>query len=114
MQRIAFFARWAARFISSVIILLIVLFIIGEGLPKLSQLSGTEIQMFVALFLMIAGAVLAWKSELAGGVVILLGFAYFWILGGKSPGLYLSCLPLSGCLYLISWLLRHKPGEAKA
>jgi hypothetical protein len=42
---------------------------------------------------------------------VLAGFGMFWGLEGSYPGLYINLFPLAGCLYLIAWLLDHKPSK---
>ena len=78
--------RWTARWLGSGLALLVVVFVVGEGLPSLSALEPRELVMFAALFAMCAGVALSWTSELAGGLVVLAGFAVFSATNAVATG----------------------------
>ena len=72
--RTAVIGRWAARIAGTLIVLLFLAFIVGEGLPAPSQLTAAEKLQFLGLFGLIAGLVLAWKWEGLGGLLGVAGF----------------------------------------
>lgn len=58
---------------------------------------------------MVGGVVAAWFSDLIGGVILVLGFAAFWIACGVFPGIYLAIFPFAGLLHLLTWMLSVRP-----
>jgi len=104
-MKILLIIRWIARILGAFLILLIVLLIIGEDLPRPSELSNQGIGMFFCLALMLAGLILGLTREGAGGGLVLAGFLGFALLEGEFPGGWVfPFLPLCGILYLVSFL----------
>jgi hypothetical protein len=103
------FIRWTARALSAAMVAMVVIIAVGEGLPQLSELNFTDQLLFVTIFVMIAGAALAWWKDMIGGAVIVLGFAAFWIINSHFPGDFFFVFGLAGLLHLLAWLLKAKP-----
>ncbi len=108
--RILTVARWTARLLGTAILVLIVAFAIGEGLPNpLAQPLAVNL-LFAAMLTMMVGLVLAWKWEGIGGLLILGGLAFFAIVNHGVP-LNIIFVPwlLTGLLYLgCGWMKAMK------
>jgi uncharacterized integral membrane protein len=98
--------KWLARIISSLIFLLILVFIMGEGIPNLfKQPPGVQFE-FAGLFIILIGLILGWKWPLTGGILILLGNMAFHIIEGRLyVGTVFAAFDLAGLLYIASRLL---------
>jgi hypothetical protein len=83
-------SRWGARIVGALLVGLILLFLVGEGVPRLSSLSLNLVLMFLAELLCLTGFVVLWRWELPGGVLALLGITAFYGLNyaasGRFPG----------------------------
>jgi hypothetical protein len=104
--------RWAARLVGLVAVGLFVAFLLISGVAVLPTLSVTDPQgvpLLVALIVALAGVLIAWRWELVGGVMTIIGAAAIIALvclGAGTDMLYCSLfftLPLlvSGALYLV-------------
>lgn len=83
--------RWAARIIGTLLVVLFVVIFVGEvlsagELSALLSLSATEALEFAAVVVMLAGAVLAWWRELAGGLLCIAGGGLFLAVESLSAG----------------------------
>lgn len=99
---------WAARLVGMFLLVMILAVAIGEGLPNpMQQPLAVRIEM-VALLGMWLGLIVAWKSELIGGMVVVLGYACFCLT--EWPALRLAfpfgLFPFAGLLYIVSWFTR--------
>ena len=101
--------KWSARILSILLVVLFLLFLIGEGVPGSTGLTLIETAMFSALFVVFLGFVLAWIRELAGGILSLAGFIVFLILEGDlEVGVLLSAMALPSILFIISGMLKRR------
>lgn len=105
------FMRWTARLMALLAVGLFVIFVAGSGLSVLSAISWTSPQgvpLVAALLLALAGALVAWRWELVGGIMTMAGVIGIMALvcaGSGTDMLYcafLFTLPLlvAGALYL--------------
>jgi hypothetical protein len=90
--------RWIARILAAFMILITIVFFLGEEVFDKSPEMGepTPIFMIVAGILMLAGLGLAFKWELPGGIISLVGFVGTLIGNPHSatmPMFYLFALP---------------------
>jgi hypothetical protein len=99
--------RWIARILGSALILLFLIFAIGEGGPNLFRSVPRELVMHLSLIAMLIGILIAWRKELIGGIIIVAGFAIFWIINytyshhlGIGP--IFPIFPIVGILFLFS------------
>ncbi len=102
--------RWTARIIGTLLVLIIVLFAIGEGMPNPFTQPMTVQVGFLALALVMIGILGGWRWELAGGTLSLVGWSLFVIAVMHPPrGLnwFVSALALPGVLYVAGALLRR-------
>ena len=108
-------ARWTARAIGTLLAALLLTFMIGEGYnPFTMKLADAVHTLFMPVAVVI-GLLLAWKWELLGGALTVIGMAGFFALdflkSGRLPtGWLLYVLALPGLLYLLSWSLRRSRG----
>lgn len=98
--------RYTARLFSILLIFIVISLTIGEAFPHPFQLSAKELLFTVALLVMLAGLLLAWKWEGIGGSLIIAGFLIFVISNSiisksLNLGVFLLIFPLTGILYLI-------------
>ena len=78
-------ATWTARIVGSLILLLILAFAIGEGVPNPLHGLVRRNPLTFALVTMMVGLVLAWKWEGIGGLLILGGLAFVVIVNHGVP-----------------------------
>lgn len=102
--------RWTARIIGTLLVLTIVLFAIGEGMPNpFTQPMAVQVG-FLALALIVIGILGAWRWELAGGTLSLVGWVLFAVAvihPAKRLNWFVSALALPGVLYVAGALLRR-------
>ncbi len=106
--------RWIARILGTAILVLILAFAVGEGLPSpLAQPLDVNL-LFAAMLTMMVGQILAWKWEKIGGLLILGGFALFAIVNhGIKLNLVFGPWLLTGLLYLGCGWRRAKKFKSK-
>lgn len=102
--------RSIARVVSVALLLFVALVAIGEGFPNPMDLAGRESLLTVAFVAMVAGLIVGWWRELAGGLLILGGFAAFMIVeyiatGDAGMNWIFALFPAAGILYLVYWRL---------
>ncbi len=110
-----YLVRSFARVLSVALLLFVGLMAVGEGFPNPLELSGRESLLTVAFVAMVAGLVVGWWRELAGGSLVLGGFAAFMLVefiatGDAGMSWIFALFPLAGALYLLFWhlgRLRH-------
>ena len=101
-------AHWAGCLLGTAVVLLFVVFAVGEGPPPLGAMNAS----FAAVAIMLVGFLLAWWHDLAGGVVSLAGIAAFYALefaaNGHAPsGWFFPLCFVPGVLNVLAWLLRR-------
>jgi hypothetical protein len=109
------FLKWFARVLSIVAILFLLLFSLdsfGSDEPFGKQLTEFLIQSIPA-FVLIVSLIIAWKHEIAGGVLFLLAFVamaiWFKSFAGNSGSLIvISPFFIAGCAFIIHALLSSK------
>jgi hypothetical protein len=99
--------RRFARYLGLFLILLTLAFAIPELITEQNpNAEPTRIDIILTGALMLVGLALAWKWELIGGLISLIGFIGVGILNPdavKMPMMYL--FPITAILFLISWRL---------
>jgi hypothetical protein len=99
--------------LGTAIVLLFVVFAIGEGPPAALLLNPQT----WALLVMLAGFIFVWWHDLAGGVISLFGIAAFYLLNylevERFPGgpVFPLCF-LPGVLAVAGWLVRARAQRA--
>ena len=110
--------KWLARILSMAAILFLVMFsfdAFGGDEPFGRQLTGFLIHNIPA-FLLIFSLIIAWKYEIAGGVLFLLAFVamgvWFKAFAGNSASLIvISPFFIAGCAFIIHALLSARKGR---
>lgn len=101
-----FLVRWTARIMSIAIIMLLALFVFGEDgiTTNMTATEWTGIVFFP--FGVVAGFIIGWKNELAGGLVSVASLACFYLVyglavSGKLPrGIWFAAFSIPGFLFL--------------
>jgi hypothetical protein len=81
-SKIRIAVKWLTNMASLTLLALVSFIIIShesQGLPAFSELSVKEIQLFIGMGLLFAGALIGIRWRLMGGVVAVLGYAFFAI-----------------------------------
>lgn len=100
--------RWIARVLSGVLILTFSFFFLAEEVfrdsPRKEPLSVNAIEQLVLMAVVLISYGFAWKKELLGGSIALLGFIGIGIINPRVlsvPIMYL--VPLTAVLFLLCW-----------
>jgi hypothetical protein len=105
-----YLVRSIARMVSFALLILVVMVIVGEGVPDVGAFSRGEIVSAIMFVIMSAGLVVGWWRELAGALLILGGFLAFIaseyaVSGDMGMSPIFMLYPFSGSLFLLYWLL---------
>ena len=105
--------RWFARILGSLVLLLVLLVVIGEGLfmepppGSSSKLKERDIPLMAGMITMLVGIVVAWFREGIGGLLMIGGFIPFLVDELKSEkgfnAWFLVVFPIIGLLHLFCW-----------
>lgn len=102
--RAAVIGRWTARISGTLMFLLFLAFLFGEGPPHLSRLTTTEHLQALGVGAVFVGLPIAWKWEGLGGLVTVAGFGFLAAISSTYLHLWAFCLPaLAGAVHLASW-----------
>lgn len=98
--------RWVFRIISLILLLLMLMFIFGDGLPDLSDFGLREILLFICFLGMSVGLVYIWFNEKIGSLILLISSILFWIInfiftGNLWLGFFLLIYPILASAFLI-------------
>ena len=108
---VASLCRWTARIAGILLVVVLLVFALGEGMPNLLTLPIWDQIAFLGMALVMIGSLLGWRFELAGGIMALAGFFLVFVSLFIGKGLALTgffiALALPGVLYLASALLRR-------
>lgn len=72
--------NWIFRSFSVVMLILLLMFIFGEGLPQIGEKSPRELILLITLFILAIGMILIWWSERPGAYTILGSSVVFWLI----------------------------------
>ena len=112
--------RWLARITGLMLAGLGLFFVVGEGPPHpVRQPISVQLE-FLAMLLMLAGFLLGWRWEAAGGILAVVGFAVFFatemVVNGRQPGRAIPLFAIPGVLFLatagVAALRRSQRSEA--
>ncbi|MDF1558619.1 MAG: hypothetical protein P1P83_00250 [Bacteroidales bacterium] len=110
--------KWFTRILAIAAILFLVIFsleVFSGNEPFGKKLAGFLIHNIPALLLIIA-LIIAWRQEIAGGVIFLLAFivmaVFFKSFAGNSASLIvISPFFIAGCAFIIHALLSARKGQ---
>ncbi len=107
-------AGWLARILGLLMVLFLLAFLIGEGPPPVSRMTGRELAYAAGMILLFGGLGLAWFHAAWGGALSITAWIYLSILAGRPALDWPFLIPaLVGAVYLLSWVrLRHLPPPA--
>lgn len=104
LWRAAWLTRWLARISGTLMVLLFLALIIGDGPPPLFRMDAQERAFWFGLLAIFGGLVLAWFYEGWGGLLTLAGWAFLWRIEARAPAGYLVYAPAGiGGLHVVSW-----------
>ena len=104
--------RWVARILGTFLAGLVLVFVVAhalgeEGLPNpFTQPLGVALE-FVGLFAAVLGAVIAWKWEGLGGVMVLGGMMIFHVVERDIWLAWGELFDLTGVLFLVYWYFKR-------
>jgi peptidoglycan/LPS O-acetylase OafA/YrhL len=86
---------------------MVLVFLVGEGPPNPVRQPPAVVAEFIAMFLMLAGFLVGWRWEGAGGLIAIGGFALFsaaeFVANGKPPHGAVPLFAIPGVFYLASY-----------
>lgn len=99
-------ARWVARVVSGLLLVLFAGRVIVEGVPDPSTLTRAETLDMIACGIMLAGLLVALWREPPGALLIVVGYAWFSLLDGDlnltKP---FALFPIAAFLFIVAWQL---------
>lgn len=100
------YVRWVFRIISLILLILMLMFIFGEGLPDISDFGLREILLFLCFLGMAVGLVYIWFKERIGSTILLVSSILFWIInfiftGNIWLGFFFLIYPVLASAFLI-------------
>lgn len=108
-----YLVRSIARMVSFALLILVVMVIVGQGLPDVRAFSRGEIVSAIMFVIMLAGLIVGWWRELAGAALIIGGFLAFLaseyaVSGDMGMGGIFMLFPFAGALFFLYWLLARR------
>lgn len=101
--------RATARFLGSILFLMIIMSAIGKDIPNPFSLTLNEAISFFSFVVMLTGLIVAWRLEGIGGLVVLFGYLVFIIVNPFSLSVgVIAIFPLTGALFVIFWRVDEK------
>jgi len=106
--------RWTARITGAAIVLVVILFYVGEGGFAEARPTALDLVLLGLFSLSCLGLVVAWRSERVGGMTNVGGTALFYLVhffaSGRFPsGWAFAVIALPGVLFLAcGWRTRLK------
>lgn len=96
--------HWIPRVAGTLLFWVLLFFVVGEGIPNPMKQSWAERIELLAMFIMWFGLVIAWKAELFGGILVLLGYTSFCTVEWQAPSFTFpfGLFPFIGLSYIFS------------
>jgi len=105
--------------LSLVLAALIIIFVVGEGMPPLFTLSIAALESWFLLFTVV-GSLAAWRYELWGGIVGLAAIAAFYFTDFVASGFrhfpggwIFPTLAFTPLIFLLAWWRHRAIGQSK-
>ena len=96
--------RWAARIAGTLLFLIFLAFLFGEGPPDIFRATARENALFLGMAALFAGLILAWKWEAFGGLLSVAGFVLMAILERSHLGMPALRPPaVVGVVHIVCW-----------
>ena len=108
--------NWIAKSISVIMLILLLMFMFGEGIPQIGEKSPRELILLICMFILIVGMFMIWWKEKAAAYTIMGSSTAFWLINAiYSGGFWFHWLflifPLIGGLLLFT--INKASGKAK-
>ena len=109
--------RLLARILSGMMLFLVISIMIGdmliEGIPEEFPFTTLEVLLFLFLFTSLAGLTIAWRREVLGGILTILGMVLFTLTSSLESGYFrfnpvFTAITLAGVLFLVSAYRKKK------
>ena len=97
--------RWTARFLGTGMVVMMVAFAVGEGVPNPLTRPLTVMTELLAMFAMSLDLIAALKWEGIGAALVLCGYACFCAVQWRAPNVHFpwGLFLVAGLLYLFCW-----------
>jgi hypothetical protein len=99
--------KWAACLLGTAVVLMFVVFAIGEGPPPWAAMNAS----FAAVGVMLVGYLVLWWKDWLGGVIGLAGLGWFQAIeiaaNGQPAGGIFALLIIPGVLGLLAGIMRR-------
>ncbi|MCB0729462.1 MAG: hypothetical protein KDC52_01120 [Ignavibacteriae bacterium] len=99
------FLRYIAHLFSILLIFVVLLLALGENFKSIEKLTLQELLLISSFIIMFVGLLSAWKWEFFGGLLIIIGFAMFYIVNSLyaknlNLGFFFVLFPLTGLIFI--------------
>lgn len=106
--------RWGARLLATAAAALFIAFLVTEGTGDVRALTDAELGGLAAVFVMLAGALIGWRWDLWGGLLLLGGYGGFALIRNGWPPVAFSPFALAGVVLLLTGVVRRVRGRSPA
>jgi hypothetical protein len=97
-------ARWTARVLGTLLLVLVVLFAISEGVPNPFHQPLAVNLISLGMVMMLTGLLAAWKWEGVGGFLVVAGWILVVIVNrGFRPNGIFEAFLIVGILHVLCW-----------
>ncbi len=105
--------RWVARVLGALLVLLFLFFFMAEEVfsPRSEPFSTLINVQLVLVVIQIIGLVVAWKWELAGGLMTLAAAVPLGIINLRTLTTLWGLVPFVAILFLLCWWFSRAPGQ---
>ena len=109
--RAAVIGRWAARISGTLLFLLFLAFLLGEGPPNVWRLTAAERMHALGMATLFFGLPIAWKWEGLGGAITVASFGFLCAINTTYWHMWALWAPaVVGAVHVVSWVpLRMAP-----
>jgi hypothetical protein len=118
MNKTAKIVRWLARILSAFILLFWGWFILGHLFGEAGRSSGPRVTNdylgLTAMGISLLGLAVAWKWELTGAVMALVGYVVLGVVNWRALGGLYILWPIAAVLFLSSWWMHRAAGRRTA
>jgi hypothetical protein len=106
--------RWFAR-ASSIVLFVAWILLLAQELMRDNRVTIHEVIQAAVLTLIFLGYAVAWRKELAGALIALLGIALYFVVCqvefGELPGLAAAWFAFPSALYFLAWYTNRQYGR---
>jgi hypothetical protein len=103
MNTAAVVGRWVARIVGTLMVLVILTLLVGEGPPPLARMTARERLYALGLGVLYLGLIVAWFREGWGGLLSVLGWLFLAVLDKPPWHLPFTIPAAAGVLHVLCW-----------